>query len=112
MPEFSDYDKEGNPISTRIESLSTQNHERYLAEHGAERVKGYEDALTDFVKEIDLLLDQPLKNGGYMPNTPHIVRRDLEKFLKEKTKLLDVLKSPAQLPKADNGNQSQRPQQT
>lgn len=113
MPEFNDYDKEGKPISTRIESLSTGNQERYRAEYGAERAKGYEDALKDFLTEIEVILYKPRTPGlPYTANSDYAVRRDLKKYRDEKSLLLDTLKSQLPDQQAQNKSELNNPQQT
>ncbi|MBE7172473.1 MAG: hypothetical protein INR73_17945 [Williamsia sp.] len=114
MPEFNDYDKEGKPISTRIEILSAQNQERYRAEYGDERAKGYTDALKDFLTEVELILFKPRKPGQspYTANSDYAVRRDLKKYRDEKSVLFDTLKSQLHDQQAQNKSELNNPQQT
>lgn len=50
MPIFNDFDENGKLVEKRIEALSQDNFERYLAQYGSERTEGYKDAMEDMLK--------------------------------------------------------------
>ncbi|SFT08785.1 hypothetical protein SAMN04487890_11059 [Mucilaginibacter polytrichastri] len=88
MPIFRDYSENGNLIGERAEPLSSKNFERYVQEGGKLRTLGYLEALADIVSEVQQIL-RPEQLS--CPQTPHLVKTNLKKFLVHKESILNAL---------------------
>jgi hypothetical protein len=85
MPIFNDYSETGKLLSTRNEMLTEKNVERYIAEHGQERLDGYLDCVRDILTYFQENLNLPIG-----------VRKNLYKLWNEREDFLN-----SQLPDDD-----------
>ena len=77
------YDEQMNFLNTPLA--------QQIKEHGLGWQRGYLDSVSDFTKQADLILYTHDTNSGYYRNSDSPVRRNVEKYFKEKTTLIKIL---------------------
>ena len=71
--------------------LTPENVANYILENGANRVKGYQDALSDILKSIDSIIFKPSHGDNVYLNSPNRVRTELREFYQQQSHLLNSL---------------------
>ena len=106
MPTFNDFNENGKLVSTRQEPLNSRNIDRYISDHNVDRVKGYIDALSDFLHELGPVIwtdFNPEKDANRQNSTLRRSMLPAIDLIKDKEKLISYLNKVIEEPPKPNG---------
>ncbi len=90
MTTFKDFSANGANLSNSDVSIDEDRFNKLEKEFGRDQAKGYLQALTDINKELELILNP---KEMFMPQTPHMVRTNLNLYVSHKKFLIEKLNS-------------------